>query len=179
MIIRSKNIIAIPPGATIKEQLVDREMSQKEFASRMGMSEKHISKLINGDVALTDDVAIRLEMVLGLPARFWTNLESIYRENITHMNLERAETETPRCYQKKPIIITAIQWTGNNFKEVKDFADDNVKLENNELVITTLEDGNINRIKHVASVDDYIIKGINGEFYPCKPDIFDKTYDEL
>lgn len=84
-----------------------------------------------------------------------------------------------KLYKKKPIVITAIQWTGDNFKEVKDFADDNVKFENNELVITTLEDGNINRIKHVASVGDYIIKGINGEFYPCKPDIFDKTYDEV
>ncbi|MEE0883912.1 MAG: helix-turn-helix domain-containing protein, partial [Faecalimonas sp.] len=44
--------IAIPPGETVKEQLVDRGMKQKEFAVRMGMSEKHISRLINGDVQL-------------------------------------------------------------------------------------------------------------------------------
>ena len=47
---RSRSYIATPPGATIKEQLDDRGMSQKEFASRMGMSEKHISHLINGNV---------------------------------------------------------------------------------------------------------------------------------
>ena len=88
MMIRSRNIIATPPGATIKEQLVDRGMSQKEFAARMNMSEKHISNLINGDVQLTKDVAIRLEMVLGVPAHFWNNLESIYREKIAQAEEE-------------------------------------------------------------------------------------------
>ena len=80
--VRSKTVIATPPGTTIKEQLVDRGMSQKEFAARMDMSEKHISRLINGEVQLTPDVALRLEMVLGLPAHFWSNLEGIYREKL-------------------------------------------------------------------------------------------------
>lgn len=79
---RSKTYIAIPPGATIKEQLLDRCMNQKEFACRMEMSEKHISKLINGEVQLTMETAIKLEMVLGLPAQFWCNLETIYREKL-------------------------------------------------------------------------------------------------
>ena len=79
---RSRCIIATPPGATIKEQLKDRGMSQKEFAARMDMSEKHISKLINGEVQLTPEVAVRLEMVLGVPAKFWNNLEAIYREKL-------------------------------------------------------------------------------------------------
>ena len=80
--VRSRSIIATPPGATIKEQLNDRGMSQKEFAVRMDMSEKHISKLINGEVQLTPEVAVRLEMVLGVPAKFWNNLEAIYREKL-------------------------------------------------------------------------------------------------
>ena len=50
---KSRSYIATPPGATIKEQLENRGMSQKEFAKRMNMSEKHISHLINGDVQLT------------------------------------------------------------------------------------------------------------------------------
>lgn len=91
--IRSKSTIATPPGATIKEQLVDRGMSQKEFASRMEMSEKHISKLINGEVQLTPDVAMRLEMVLGVPAHFWSNLESIYREKIAKVQAENDMAE--------------------------------------------------------------------------------------
>ena len=90
---RSRTYIATPPGATIKEQLIDRGMSQKEFASRMDMSEKHISKLINGEVGLTPDVAMRLEMVLGVPARFWNNLESIYREKLQAVQAENAMDE--------------------------------------------------------------------------------------
>lgn len=80
--VRSRTYIASPPGATIKEQLNDRGMSQKEFAARMDMSEKHICKLINGEVQLTIETAVRLEKVLGVPAQFWNNLEAIYREKI-------------------------------------------------------------------------------------------------
>lgn len=86
--IKSKTYIAIPPGATIKEQISDRKMTQKELAARMDMSEKHISHLINGDSQLTLDVALKLEMVLGLPARFWNNLESEYRETLLKIDEE-------------------------------------------------------------------------------------------
>lgn len=88
--VRSRSFVATPPGATIKEQLGDRKMSQKEFAARMDLSEKHISKLINGEVQLTPEVAARLEMVLGVPARFWNNLESIYREKLVKVQTENA-----------------------------------------------------------------------------------------
>lgn len=99
---KSRTYIATPPGATIKEQLVDRGMSQKEFASRMDMSEKHISKLINGEVILTPDVAMRLEMVLGLPAHFWNNLESIYREKLIKVQMENAMYEDVEIAKKFP-----------------------------------------------------------------------------
>lgn len=85
---RSHTYIATPPGATIKEQLIDRGMNQKEFAIRMGMSEKHISKLINGEVRLTPETAVKLEVVLGIPANFWNNLEAIYREKIVKAEAE-------------------------------------------------------------------------------------------
>ena len=88
--VKSKTYIATPPGATIREQLNDRGMSQKEFAARMDMSEKHISKLINGEVQLTPETAVRLELVLGVPAKFWNNLEAIYREKIIKAEAENA-----------------------------------------------------------------------------------------
>ena len=88
--VRSRSYIATPPGATIKEQLNDRGMNQKEFSARMDMSEKHISKLINGDVQLTPEVSVRLEMVLGVPAKFWNNLEAIYREKLIKAEAENA-----------------------------------------------------------------------------------------
>lgn len=84
----SRSYIATPPGATIKEMIEERKFSQKEFAVRMGLSEKHVSKLINGEVQLTQDVAYRLEMVLGVPAKFWNNLESIYREKLERIKEE-------------------------------------------------------------------------------------------
>ena len=88
--VRSNSYISTPPGATIKEQLNDRGISQKEFAARMDMSEKHISKLINGEVQLTPETAVRLEFVLGVPAKFWNNLEAIYREKIIKAEAENA-----------------------------------------------------------------------------------------
>ena len=79
-------------------------------------------------------------------------------------------------YRKKPVIIKAVIWTGNNIDEVKELAKNAVEhiiFVNNNLYIETLE-GNMN-----VSVGDYVIKGIAGEFYPCKPDIFKETYETV
>ena len=92
-IYRSKTFIAIPPGMTIKEVLENRHMTQKELASRMDMSEKHISKLINGEVPLTQDVALRLERVFGVDASFWNGLEAGYREKILKVEYENSIDE--------------------------------------------------------------------------------------
>lgn len=85
---RSRKTIATPPGATIREQLEDREMTQREFAVRMDLSEKHVSKLINGEVHLTPEVALRLEYVLGVPAQFWLRLEANYQEKCVRVQEE-------------------------------------------------------------------------------------------
>ena len=66
--VRSKNTIATPPGATIREQLEDRGMTQKNFALRMNLSEKHVSQLINGDVRLTPEFPEPFPSVLQFPA---------------------------------------------------------------------------------------------------------------
>lgn len=76
-------------------------------------------------------------------------------------------------YRKKPVVIEAIQWIGNNLSEIDNFIGRTVDNKETTLVIHTLE-GDME-----ASIGDYIIKGVNGEFYHCKPDIFDKTYEEV
>ena len=78
-----------------------------------------------------------------------------------------------RAYRKKPVTVEAIQWTGENHAEMCEFIDPEMFeiIPRVGLVIHTLE-GN-----HHASPGDYIIKGVNGEYYPCKPDIFAKTYE--
>ena len=86
-------------------------------------------------------------------------------------------------YVKKPVVIEAVQWDGGNLDEVMTFCNGDASYElmargASELVIATLEDGE-SIARHVASVGDFIIKGVAGEFYPCKPDIFAATYQEV
>lgn len=90
-------------------------------------------------------------------------------------------------FRKKPVVIEAVEWTGRNLREVIRFTDgepytrgmhagmmwekyeDLVAREG--LKIHTLEG------KMLASPGDWIIRGVKGEFYPCKPDIFAATYE--
>ena len=76
-------------------------------------------------------------------------------------------------YRKKPVVIDAIQWTGKNLLEICNFTGrcGGELIKSGELYIDTLE------VVHHAAVGDFIIKGVHGEFYPCKPDIFAKTYE--
>ena len=79
-------------------------------------------------------------------------------------------------YRKKPLIVEALQWTGFNLNEVMGFcpviqAEKGLMDKFPELYIRTLE-GEM----HV-SLNDFIIKGVRGEFYACKPDIFWETYE--
>lgn len=100
--VKSKTIIATPPGATIKEQLENRGMTQKEFADRMGMTPKHICNLIAGEVRLTPSVALRLESVLGISAEYWNRLETIYQEKIVRAEEENAMDEDAELIKNFP-----------------------------------------------------------------------------
>ncbi len=70
----------IHPGVTLEEVLEERAMSQADLARRTGLSEKHISQVINGKSSLSPDMAVRLEPVLGIRAATWNRLESGYQE---------------------------------------------------------------------------------------------------
>lgn len=79
-------------------------------------------------------------------------------------------------YRKKPAVIEAIQYIGTNKNKIElyHFMGHHACYyvdENGDIVIKTLE-GNMK-----ANIGDYIIKGVHGEFYPCKPDIFEETYE--
>ena len=77
-------------------------------------------------------------------------------------------------FRKKPIIIEAIKWDGVLSEDIKNFIpEERYNINTSFLIIHTLE-GNM-----IATKGDWIIKGVNGEFYPCKPDIFEKTYEEV
>lgn len=88
-------------------------------------------------------------------------------------------------YRKKPVVIEAVKWNGDNLKEIIDFTglhpsankwtweEYEQVVKQDGLKIFTLE-GKMN-----ADIGDWIIRGVNGEFYPCKPDIFEKTYESV
>ena len=88
-------------------------------------------------------------------------------------------------FKKKPVVIEAMKFTYPLSEELRQWLGDacgNVTKQRHpnalaELEVKTLEDGHDNRVKHVATEGDYIIKGVKGEFYPCKPDIFNETYE--
>jgi len=75
-------------------------------------------------------------------------------------------------YRKLPVEIEAVQFTGN-FDEIERFVGGDAEFRNGELVVATLE-GPLR-----ASPGDWIIKGRQGEFCSCKPDIFAATYEEV
>lgn len=77
-------------------------------------------------------------------------------------------------YRKKPVIIEAIQWTGENPKDCMKFCSSGVADVNNDTILIKTLEGTM-----MASKNDFIIKGIKGEFYPCKPDIFEQTYEKV
>lgn len=85
-------------------------------------------------------------------------------------------------FRKKSVNIAAIQWTGNNVEEIKAFFGEDAKkysgivdlndhFVKGNLIIETFE-GN-----HTALPGDFIIRGVKGEYYPCKPDVFEETYE--
>jgi hypothetical protein len=81
-------------------------------------------------------------------------------------------------YRKKPVVIEAVQFTGSNFEELGRFAGQCVFWLNDKcLGVRTLEDGPNGEAKHVADQGDWIIRGVKGEHYACKPDIFAMTYE--
>lgn len=96
------------------------------------------------------------------------------------------EQQAPERFTKKPVTITAIQWTGDNLKAVLDFTGKHHKWADWFADFAAYEahvkaDGNVFKIFTLEGVmdalpGDWIIRGVQGEHYPCKPGIFSATY---
>lgn len=83
-----------PPGETLADILGERGWSQTEFAQRTGYTEKHVSLLINGKASITEDTALKLELVVGSTAAFWLSREARYKE-------ARARADEEKLLQKE------------------------------------------------------------------------------
>lgn len=95
-------------------------------------------------------------------------------------------------YRKKPVVVEAMRYQAPSSGWVPSSGSIGKLLEwgapveprgnwgkSYELIIRTLEDGSEAQVEHIASPGDWIIKGVKGEFYPCKPDIFEATYEQV
>jgi hypothetical protein len=81
-------------------------------------------------------------------------------------------------YRKKPVVIEAIQFKDDSkvISEISDWANECIVVDYNDAYNPTLKIETLEGTM-TANLGDFIIKGVNGEFYPCKPDIFAKTYE--
>lgn len=78
-----------------------------------------------------------------------------------------------KTFVKKPVKVQAVQWTGDNYDEISSFTNGNI-FQYDEIVVIKTYAG-----YQYVEKDDWIIRGVNGGFYPCTPDIFKKTYAEV
>jgi len=87
-IIEFKPDYAVAPGETLRETLESLNMSQAKLAERCGRPKKAINEIITGKAAITVETALQSERVLGIPASFWTKLESNYQETKARLQEE-------------------------------------------------------------------------------------------
>lgn len=94
---------APPPGETLRELLDEQGKSQAELARRTGLSPKHVNQLIQGVVPLSADVAARLELVTGVPAKFWNRLEADYQSIMVRKRQRGAFEEAAEWLADMPV----------------------------------------------------------------------------
>lgn len=84
-----KEIMAFHPGYYIQETIEELEITQEEFAIRLGTTAKTISKLVNGEINLSNDIAHKLSNMLGTSVELWLNLQTAYEKKLIEINEAR------------------------------------------------------------------------------------------
>ena len=81
-IVEYKDLIAFHPGQYIGELIEDYQMTQKEFAEKLGESPKMISKLVNGEESISNDLAQKLEKLTNISMKTWLNLQASFDRKV-------------------------------------------------------------------------------------------------
>ena len=84
-----KDIVAFHPGYYIADIIEDMEISQAEFATRMGTSTKTLSQLINGKSNISNDLAKKLSVMLGTSVEVWLNLQNTYDQKLIEIQMAK------------------------------------------------------------------------------------------
>lgn len=99
--------VPVPPGATIREILDERGITQADFSVRLDRTEKFVSQLVNGKAPITYETALDLERVLGVPASFWNSAEATYRDLLVRQQRESKAadlTEWARAFPTREMV---------------------------------------------------------------------------
>lgn len=114
---------AIKPGFIILRALQREGMTQKNLSERTGLSEKHISQIINGEASITVETSLLLENALGGAASFWSNLEKNYQETIARLERESVLIKEVPFLAKFPYLQLVkrgiVEQTSNKLKRVE------------------------------------------------------------
>ena len=145
------NQIVVSTGKILKEYLSEYGINQKELSARTGMSEKHISNVLNGNCRLTEEFALKLEKVLvGISASYWLNYETKYREylarqeefiKIKQWNLKEIEKKFKfkEVFKGLNLSLTEQAIEMLRLLKISDFANFEATYKN--LVVDFMEDG--------------------------------------
>lgn len=143
----------------------------------------------SGSLARAVSCAVLRRGPFGIDGEF-RDLPVLISGGLIHMGSSQKGNDMPvKEFRKRPVVVRAVQWTGDNLRECLEFIgkhpqwvdwfggydayENRVRSDGNVIKIWTLEG------VHDASVGDWIIRGVKGEHYPCKPDIFEQTYERV
>ena len=84
-IVEYKDLIAFHPGQYVEELIEDYNVTQKEFAERLGISEKKLGKLVNGEESISNDIARKLVKITNISMITWLNLQNAYDVKIAEI----------------------------------------------------------------------------------------------
>ena len=104
-VLKYKPDYAVAPGATLKELLEEKGLSQSELAMRAEISEKTISQIVNGVAPISYETAEKLELVLGTPANYWNRRELAYREALARIEATERLEENLSWLEEIPVVL--------------------------------------------------------------------------
>lgn len=84
-IVEFKDLVAFHPGQYVEELIEEYNVTQKEFAERLGISEMELGKLVNGEESISNDIARKLAKVTNISMITWLNLQHIYDVKIAEI----------------------------------------------------------------------------------------------
>ena len=94
-----KDLIAFHPGSYVIEIIEDLNITQKEFAHRLGTTPKTISKIVNGEAPISDDIAFKLSKLTGVSTKTWMNLQNAYNLKVLEIKESKEMDESKICRQ--------------------------------------------------------------------------------